>query len=60
MTLKELYNKEIVPKMKEEFGFKNNLEVPSIKKVTVNVGIGSFLKEAKHIDEVVNNIKKII
>ncbi|NQU99932.1 MAG: 50S ribosomal protein L5 [Parcubacteria group bacterium] len=59
MTLKELYKKEIIPKMKEHFGFKNNLEVPNIKKVTINVGLGSFLKETKHIDEVVETIKKI-
>ncbi len=59
MTLKERYKKEIVPKMKEKFGFKNNLQVPNIKKVTVNVGLGPFLKETKYIDEVIETIKKI-
>ena len=59
MTLKERYKKKIIPKMKESFGYKNDLEVPNIVKVTVNVGLGSFLKETKYIDEIVDTIKKI-
>jgi large subunit ribosomal protein L5 len=59
MTLKELYKKEVRPKMKKEFGFSNDLQVPNIKKVTINVGLGPFLKETKYIDEVINTIKKI-
>ena len=43
--LKQKYIKEVVPKMKEEFGYQNDLAVPKIKKVIVNVGIGSFSKD---------------
>lgn len=39
--LKEIYQKEVIPKMKEKFGFKNNLAVPKIEKIAVNVGIRS-------------------
>ncbi|OGE24533.1 50S ribosomal protein L5 [Candidatus Daviesbacteria bacterium RIFCSPHIGHO2_01_FULL_38_8] len=38
--LKEKYLKEVKPKLKEEFGYKNELAVPSLKKVVVNMGIG--------------------
>jgi len=41
MTLEEKYKKEVVPKMKEKFGFKNDFSVPGIEKVVINVGIGS-------------------
>jgi len=44
--LKEKYIKEVVPAMIEKFGFKNNMAVPKIKKVIVNVGIGA-LKDNK-------------
>lgn len=59
MTLKEKYKKEIVPKMEEKFSYGNVLAVPKITKVTINVGLGSFLKEPKQIDVVYETIKKI-
>ncbi|OGZ32922.1 MAG: 50S ribosomal protein L5 [Candidatus Portnoybacteria bacterium RBG_13_40_8] len=43
--LQEKYKKEIVLLMKEKFGYKNNLAVPKIKKVVVNIGTGSFSKD---------------
>lgn len=41
MTLQEKYKKEVVPQMKQKFGYKNDFSVPKIEKVVVNVGIGS-------------------
>lgn len=38
--LREKYEKEVIPKMREKFGYKNNLAVPRLKKVAVNVGFG--------------------
>jgi len=37
--LKEKY-KKIIPKMKEKFGYQNNLAVPKVEKVVINVGFG--------------------
>ena len=45
--LQEKYQKEIIPKMKEKFGYKNDLAVPRIEKTIVNVGIGSILGDEK-------------
>jgi large subunit ribosomal protein L5 len=42
-SLKEKYNKEVVPEMMKLFGYKNKMAVPSIKKVVLN---SSFGKEA--------------
>ncbi len=39
--LKEQYNNEIVPKLKEELGLSNALSVPKIEKITINMGLGS-------------------
>jgi len=38
--LKEKYKKEVIPKMKEKFGYKNDMAVPMIEKAVVNVGFG--------------------
>ncbi len=45
--LKQKYAKEVTPKMKEHFGYKNDLAVPRITKVVVNTGIGKALKDKK-------------
>lgn len=53
------YTKEIVPKMKKEFGYTNTLQVPRITSVTVNVGVGRGLKDAQFIETVEENLARI-
>lgn len=57
--LKELYQKEIIPGLKKEFGFKNNLEVPRISKIIVNVGVGKTLGNSKLLDDTIKDLAKI-
>ena len=57
--IKTKYYKEVIPKMKEKFGFKNNLQVPRIEKVIVNVGIGKFIKDANMVKDVVSSLTAI-
>ena len=38
--LKELYQKEIVPSLIQEFGYKNVMQVPHLEKVVLNMGVG--------------------
>lgn len=47
MTLKEKYQKEVIKKMKGEFGYTNDLAVPKIFKVTLNIGIGRSKEDPK-------------
>lgn len=56
MRLQELYKKEIAPKMKEKFGYKNNLSIPKLSKVVINVGVGRSAKDKNFIDNVVNGL----
>lgn len=48
--LQEKYLKEVIPKMKERFGYKNNLAVPCPEKVVINIGTSRALKEPKVLD----------
>ena len=45
-----MYQKEIIPKLQKEFGYKNVHAVPTIKTVTLNVGLGAGLKDARFLE----------
>ncbi len=42
--LREKYEKQVSAKLKEEFGIKNAMEIPSIEKIVVNMGVGEAAK----------------
>ncbi len=50
MNLKERYRKEVVPALKKQFGYTNDLQVPRLEKVVINMGIGEATANAKAID----------
>lgn len=57
--LKEKYQKEVIPKMKQIFGYKNNLAVPRLEKVVFNVGLGKSLEDPKFIEAAMENLERI-
>ena len=59
VNLYEKYKKEIVPAMQKEFGFKNIMQVPRLKKLVLNAGIGRFVKEPRFIENVEATLSKI-
>jgi large subunit ribosomal protein L5 len=59
MNLKEYYNKEVINKLKQEFGYKNIFEVPKIDKVVLNAGLSRGLKDASFIDTVESTLTRI-
>ena len=48
--LHDTYRKEIVPKLKEKFGYRNMMQVPKVVKVVVNMGLGDAIENVKVID----------
>jgi large subunit ribosomal protein L5 len=57
--LKERYRTEIVPAMREQFGYKNIMQVPRITKLTLNMGIGEGTHDAKAMEEAANQLGQI-
>lgn len=57
--LKEIYNNEIAPKLKEELGLANVMEVPRITKITLNMGVGEALGDKKILEHAVSNLEQI-
>jgi large subunit ribosomal protein L5 len=48
--LREKYQKEVVPALTKEFGYRNVMAVPRIQKVVVNMGLGEATSNAKLVD----------
>ena len=54
--LKQKYRAEIVPALREEFGFANIHQVPGIVKVVVNTGVGEAARDSKVIEGAINGM----
>lgn len=59
MTLKEKYNKIIVPEMKKKFGYKNNLAAPRILKAVINSGIGKIREDKQAVEDIIKILSLI-
>lgn len=57
--LKERYRKEIVPKLMEEFKYKNVMEVPRLVKICLNQGVGDAITDKKLIDTAVEEMSMV-
>ena len=57
--LKDLYTKELAPKLKAELGLDNIMEVPRITKITLNMGVGEALGDKKVLEHAVSNLEQI-
>ena len=57
--LKEIYRREIAPKLKEELQLANVMEVPRVTKITLNMGLGEAIGDKKIIENAVADLEKI-
>ena len=48
--LKDKYQKDVIPALRKEFGYKNVMAVPKIEKVVVNMGLGEATSNVKIVD----------
>jgi large subunit ribosomal protein L5 len=60
MNLQEKYKKQVIPAMKEKFGYKNDLAAPKITKAVVNIGIGKFRDNEKAIEDIQKSLALIV
>lgn len=56
---KQQYDKEIAPALKESLKLTNEMQIPHITKVSVNIGVGEALDNAKSLDAAVEDLTKI-
>jgi large subunit ribosomal protein L5 len=58
-TLKANYIEKTVPHLKKVLGVTNSMAIPKIEKVVVNVGVGKTLKDAKMLEAIIEDVKRI-
>ena len=58
-ALKELYNKELVPALKEKFNYSSVMEVPRLEKIVINIGVGDGARDDKFIEAAKNELAEI-
>ena len=57
--LKTRYREEVVPSLKDEFGYDNIMEVPRLEKVVINKGVGDAPDNQKYLDDAVDELRRI-
>ena len=57
--LKEQYDSQIKAAMMKKFGYKNEMQIPKLVKIVVNMGVGDATTNSKLLDAAVADLKKI-
>ena len=57
--LREKYNKEIIPSLKEKYGYKSVMETPKLDKIVVNMGVGDATSNSKLLEAAMNDLEAI-
>ena len=58
--LKEYYLKSVVPALMDRFKYKNPMQVPGLKKVVINMGLGEAIQNAKILESAQQEMAVII
>ena len=57
--LKERYKEEVIPALMERYGYKNIMQVPGLKKVVLNIGLGEATQNAKALESAEGDLAAI-
>ena len=57
--LQERYREEIVPTLMKEFGYQNVMQVPRIRKIVINIGLGEALDNPRALEYATNDLRTI-
>ena len=58
--LKDLYKSKIVPELTKEFGYKNTMAVPRMKKIIISMGIGKATQDKKFLESAKKDLTMIV
>ena len=54
--LHDYYKSDVVPRLREKFGYKNPMQVPKLDKVIINMGLGEAIENIKILDSAAEEI----
>jgi large subunit ribosomal protein L5 len=58
-SMKEFYQKECVPLLMKEFGYKNTMQLPKVVKIVLNMGLGEAIQNAKALESATEELSLI-
>lgn len=58
-ALRDIYINECVPALREEFGYKNVMEIPQMKKIVLNMGLGEAVQNPKIVEGAAEELTRI-
>ena len=59
VRLQEIYQEQVVPKLMDQFGYENPMQVPRITKITLNMGVGEASSDKKILEHALSDLTKI-
>jgi large subunit ribosomal protein L5 len=59
VRLREKYNNEIAPKLSEQFQYRSPMQIPKIKKIVLNMGLGEAIQNIKLLDSAAEELAQI-
>ncbi|WP_148861604.1 50S ribosomal protein L5 [Marinobacter fonticola] len=59
LNMKEMYKKDVIPALQNEFSYKNPMQVPRIEKITLNMGVGEAVGDKKLIENAVADLERL-
>jgi large subunit ribosomal protein L5 len=59
LGLRQRYHDDVVPALRREFGYANEMQIPRLEKVVVNIGLGEAIANAKALDAAVGDLTAI-
>jgi large subunit ribosomal protein L5 len=57
--LKEKFRQEVIPDMRDRFGYSNDMQVPRLEKIVINMGVGEGAQDAKVMDAAMKDLMLI-
>jgi len=57
--LQKLYREKVVPDLMQKFGYKSVMQVPRLRKITINMGVGESIGDKKILDNAVGDMTRI-
>ncbi len=57
--LRDRYREEIVPALKERFGYENVMQIPQLEKIVVNMGVGEAAQNSRALDGAMDDLARV-
>lgn len=58
-SIRERYTEKVVPALKEQFGYKNPMQLPTVSKISISIGVGDARENSAYLERAVEELQAI-